>query len=71
MTETKMNANVRKGLRILVDSIDIDAIPGLNLTSTGVIVVREALEYMEHHAYQGEVVGLYSVGENYDPYGAW
>lgn len=66
----KLNADVRKGLRILIDSVNIDEIPGLNLTNQGEMCVREALEWMESKAYDGELVGLYSSG-NYDPYGAW
>ena len=69
--EPRMDATVRKGLRILVDSIDIDSIPGLELTSTGYAAVRQALDYMGYNAYQGELVGLYAAGANYDPYGAW
>jgi hypothetical protein len=71
VSEITYNSNVKKGLRILYESIDIDAIPGLNLTDEGRTVIMEALEWIDSKAYQGELTGLYAEGTNYDPYGAW
>lgn len=65
-----LNVNIRKGIRIIVDSFDVDVIPGLNLTNQGHMAVAEAIDWLEDKAYQEELVDMYST-TNYDPWGGY